>query len=95
MLNESNKEVCPACQKKVTYRTKGVECNACLNWYHLACGNISESEYADFAETVWFCIACKKKQAADRAENGAKVFFKYVDDIVRTVKGDAGLVLLG
>ena len=40
--SESNKEVCPRCQKKVTYRTKAVECEACLNWYHLGCGNISE-----------------------------------------------------
>ena len=31
VLNENNKEVCPRCQKKVTYRTKGVECDACLN----------------------------------------------------------------
>ena len=51
---EGNKEVCPGCQKKVTYRTKGVECEACLNWYHLGCSNISESEYADIAETVWY-----------------------------------------
>ena len=50
VLSECNKEVCPRCQKKVTYRTKGVECEACLNWYHLGCGNISESEYADIAE---------------------------------------------
>ena len=28
VLNEGNKEVCPGCQKKVTYRTKGVECEA-------------------------------------------------------------------
>ena len=60
VLNEGIKEVCPGCQKKVTYRTKGVECEACLNWYHLGCGNISESEYADIPETAWFCIACKK-----------------------------------
>ena len=31
VLSEGNKEVCPRCQKKVTYRTKGVECEACLN----------------------------------------------------------------
>ena len=49
---EGNKEVCPRCQKKATYRTKGVECEACLNWYHLGCDNISEAEYADIAETV-------------------------------------------
>ena len=79
--NEGNKEVCPGCQKKVTYRTKGVECEACSNWYHLGCGNIWESEYADVAEIVWYCIACKKQQEADR------------DDIIRIVKGDPGLVI--
>ena len=52
-----------------------------------------KSEYADIAETVWFCIACKKQQEIDRAENGVKVFLRYLDDIVRTVKGDPGLVL--
>ena len=49
VLSEGNKEVCPRCQKKVTYWTKGVECKICSNWYHLGCGNISESEYGDIA----------------------------------------------
>ena len=78
----------------MTYRTKGTEREACLNWYHLGCGNISESEYADIAETVWYCFACKKQQEAGRAENSVKVFLRYVDDIFRTVKGDPGLVVL-
>ena len=30
VLNKGNKEVCPGYQKKVTYRTKGVEYEACL-----------------------------------------------------------------
>ena len=30
-LNEDNKEVCTGCQKKVKYRAKGVEIEACLN----------------------------------------------------------------
>ena len=60
VLSEGNKEVCPKCQKKMTNWTKGVECEVCLNWYHLGCGNISESEYADIAETVWYCMICKK-----------------------------------
>ena len=41
VLNEDNKEVCPGCQKKMTNRTKGVECGASLHWYHLGCGSIS------------------------------------------------------
>ena len=91
--SEGNKEVCPGCQKKVTYRTKGVECEACLNWYHLGCGNISESKYADIADTVWYCMTWKKQQEADRTVNCVKVFLRYVDDIVRTVKGNPGVVL--
>ena len=93
VLNEGNKKVCPRYQKKVTYRTKGVECEACLNWYRLGCGNILESEYADIAETVWHCMICKKQQEVDLTVNGVKVFLRYVDDIVRTVKGDPGVVL--
>ena len=38
-------------------------------------------------------MTCKKQQQADRTENGVKVFLRYVDDIVRTIKGDTGLVL--
>ena len=93
VLSEGNKEVCPRFQKKVTYRTKGVECKACLNWYHLGCGNISESEYADIAEKVWYCVTCKKQQEADRTVNGVKVFLRYMEELVRTVKGDPGVVL--
>ena len=43
VLNEGYKEVCPGCQKKVTYRSKGVDSEACLNWYNIGCGNISET----------------------------------------------------
>ena len=62
VLIDGNKEVCPGCQKKVTYWTKGVECEACLNWYHLGCGNISEAEYADIAETVWHYLLAKNNR---------------------------------
>ena len=91
VLNEVYKEVRHGCQKKVTSRTKGVECEACLNWYHLGCSNILESEYADIAipyETVWYCRTCKKQQEADRTKNGVNFFLRYVDDIVRIVKGE-------
>ena len=66
---------------------------ACLNWYHLGYGNIAESKYTDIAETSWYCMTCEKQQEKDRTLNGVKVFLRYVDDIVRTVKGDPGVVL--
>ena len=34
--------LCPCCSRKVTYRSKGVECESCRNWYHLKCGKISD-----------------------------------------------------
>ena len=59
-------------------------------WY----GNILESESADIAETVWYCMNCnKKQQEADRTVSGVKNFLRYMDDIVRTVNGDLGLVI--
>ena len=77
----------------MTCITKGVEFEACLKWYHLGCGNTLESEYADIAETVWYCMTCKKQQEADLTVHGVEVFLRYVDDIVRTIKGDPGVVL--
>ena len=38
-------------------------------------------------------MACKKQPEADRTENGVKVFLRYVEDIVRTVKGDPWVIL--
>ena len=75
VLNEDNKEVYPWCQKKVAHRTKGVEFEACLNYYHLGCVNKSESEYADNAELIWYCRTCKKQQEGNRTENCVKYFF--------------------
>ena len=57
--------ICPECNKYVTYRSKGVECECCLNWYHVKCGDISDDEYRNISETVWYCrkyIAIRKKK---------------------------------
>ena len=37
-------------------------------------------------------MTCKKQQKADKTENGVKIFPKYVDDLVITVKDDPGVV---
>ena len=44
---------CPECNKKVTYSSKCVECECCLNWYHVKCVDISDDEYRNISETVW------------------------------------------
>ena len=50
--------MCPECNKEATYRSKGVECECCLNWYHVKCGDISDDEYRNISETVCYCRKC-------------------------------------
>ena len=76
------------CNKKVTYRSKGVECECCLNWYHVKCGDISDDEYRNINETVWYCRKCIAIREKNKSGQQSKLFLRYVDDILRTVKGD-------
>ena len=85
--------ICPECNKEVTYRSKGVECESCLNWYHVKCGDISDDEYRNISETVWYCRKCIAIREKNKSGQQAKLFLRYVDDIVRTVKGDPEKVL--
>ena len=81
-------KICPECNKKVTYRSKGVESECCLNWYHVKCGDISDDEYRNISETLWSCRKCIAIREKNQSVQQAKFFLRYVDDIVRTVKGD-------
>ena len=85
--------ICPECNKKVTYRSKGVDCECCLNWYHIKCGDISDDEYRNISETVWYCRKCIAIREKNKSVQQANLFLRYVDDIVRTVKGDPEKVL--
>ena len=85
--------ISPECKKKVTYRSKGVECESCLNWYHVKCGDISDDEYRKISETVWYCRKCIAIREKNKSGQQSKLFLRYVDDIVRTVKGDPEKVL--
>ena len=85
--------ICPDCNKKVTYRSKGVECECCLNWYHIKCGDILDDEYPNISETVWYCRKCIAIREKNKSVQQAKLFLRYVDDIVGTVKVDPEKVL--
>ena len=85
--------ICPECNKKVTYSSRGVECECCLNWYHAKCVDISDVEYRNISETVWYCRKCIAIRETNKSVQLAKLFLRYVDDIVRTEKGDPEKVL--
>ena len=45
MFKKDLNGICPECNKKVTYRSKGVACESCFNWYHVKRGDILNGEY--------------------------------------------------
>ena len=71
-INDGN-GLCPCCSRKVTYRSKGVECESCRNWYHLKCGKISDDVYASITEIVWYCESCC--QAKNKEKDTPQVKF--------------------
>ena len=85
--------MCPCCSRKVTYRSKGVECESCRNWYHLKCGKISDDVYASITEIVWYCESCCQAKNKEKDTTQVKLFLRYVDDIVRTVRGEPSCLL--
>ena len=91
-INEKN-GLCHCCSRKVTYRSKGVECESCLNWYHLKCGKISDDVYASITEIVWYCESCCRAKNKEKDTPQVKLFLRYVDDIVRTVRGEPSCLL--
>ena len=82
------KGLCPCCSRKVKYRSKVVECESCPNWYHLKCGKISDDVYASITEIVWYCERCCRAKNKEKVTPQVKLFLRYVDDILRTVRGE-------
>ena len=78
---------------KVTYRSKGVKCESCQNWYHLKCGKISDEVYASITEIVWYCESCCRAKNKEKDTPQVKLFLRNVDDIVRTVRGEPSCLL--
>ena len=73
--------------RRVTFRGKGVECESCKNWFHAQCQGITDTEHQTMQKIVWICSYCAEKcRKEDTME--LKLFKRYVDDIVSTVKGN-------
>ena len=80
------KVVCNDCNGRVTFRGKGVECKSCKNWFNAKCQSITDTEHQTMQEFVWIGSYCTEKgRKEDTLE--LKLFKRYVDDIVCTVKG--------
>ena len=64
---------------------------SCPNWYHLKCGKRSDD--AKITEIDWYCESCRRTKNKEKDTPQMKLFLRYVDDIVRTVRGEPTCLL--
>ena len=73
-----DESLCKKCEKIVKNQEKGVQCDACRNWMHKKCGEISNELYKAISEVEdidWFCNDCK-----GRVKNSNREISKLVDE---------------
>ena len=68
------------------------ECKCCRNWYQIKCRQISDDVYASVTEIVWYCESCCRAKNKEKDTHQVKLFLRYLDDIVRTVRGEPSFV---
>ena len=73
------------CNRRVTFRGRGVECESCKKWFHARCQKISNEEYANMQDVVWICTYCNNQQIVGSYEE-MKLLKRYVDDIIVVVE---------
>ena len=57
------------------------------NWFQPKCQDITDTEYKTMQDIVWICSYCAEKGTKKDTQE-LKLFKRYVDDIVCTVKGN-------
>ena len=86
--NNTDSSTCKSCLKRVTFRGFSIRCHWCATWYHRKCANLSLKEIKEFhrAKRPWFCGCSRPSSSARATTPPAKVFGRYMDDIIRTAK---------
>lgn len=54
---------CTDCNKSITKKLPGIECNKCRKWYHAECAGITKEKFSLLADTEcieWVCRKCNK-----------------------------------
>ena len=80
---------CRNCEHRVTARSRGVECEVCNRWFHAKCQQISNTEFDSKENQFWMCSFCRENdQTHINHSSETKLFLRYVDNFVRTVRCD-------
>ena len=76
------------------HRSTCLNCEVCNRWFHAKCQQISNTEYDHMENKFWMCSFGRRNEQTDiNHSSETKVFLRYVDDIVRTVRGDTKKLL--
>ena len=87
--NNTQSSTCGNCEHRVTARSRRVVCENCNRWFHAKYQQISNTEYDSIENQFWMCSFCRKNDQTDiNHSSETKIFLRYVDDIVRAVRGD-------
>ena len=91
---KTNTQFSSNCEHRVTARSRGVVCQICNRWFHAKCQQISNTENDSIENQFWMCSFCRENDQTDiNHSSETKVFLRYLNDIVRTVRGDTKEVL--
>ena len=71
---------CGQCRQNVKGSDTAICCDGCGYWFHELCLSTDIKTLMSSEEDFWLC-GCSKE-----ASKQAKIFYRYVDDILRTVK---------
>ena len=55
---------CPICDKDVCETDNAIQCETCMNWFHIKCQDVSQKKYKflmskDGQGLHWFCKICE------------------------------------
>ena len=70
----------------VAKNSYAIQCSTCRSWFHRKCAGLTLAEIKSLpSQTNWLC-GCQLKDSTPIATPDAKVFGRYVDDILRSAK---------
>ena len=81
--------ICRNCEHRVTAHFRGVECEICKRWFRAKCQQISNTEHDRMENQFCMCSFCRENDKTDINQSSkTKFLLRFVNDIVRTVRGD-------
>src|SRR6267154_1759258 len=61
--SESKSSICTLCDITVEMGENGIECEACVKWFHPECQKMSADAYKiykEYKQLHWYCAQCNK-----------------------------------